>query len=159
MYNTQQVPVMQNRLAQMENQYQNMYGYPYSMQQNPYQSTVPNSQQIPAGLKGRPVGNIEEARASMIDLDGSIFVFPDYGNGRIYTKQINLDGTSSLRSYKLEEHPAQAIPSNQNQSEWEPVAKTLQEEINSLKSQIQALTQNKEVKSNVQSNANVKSSK
>jgi hypothetical protein len=38
------------------------------------------------GLKGRPVASIEEAKASPIDFDGSIFFFPDVANKKIYTK-------------------------------------------------------------------------
>ena len=53
------------------------------------------------GLKGRPVASIEEARASIIDFDGSIFYFPDLANKRIYTKQINMDGTASFNVYEL----------------------------------------------------------
>ena len=49
------------------------------------------------GIKGRPVASIEEARASIIDFDGSIFYFPDLANKRIYTKQINMDGTALLQ--------------------------------------------------------------
>jgi hypothetical protein len=45
-------------------------------------------------LKGRPVASIEEARASIIDFDGSVFYFPDLANKCIYTKQINMDGTA-----------------------------------------------------------------
>jgi len=56
-------------------------------------------------LKGRPVASIEEARASSIDFDGSVFYFPDLANKRIYTKQINMDGTSSLLMYELKEIP------------------------------------------------------
>ena len=56
-----------------------------------------------AGIKGRPVASIEEARASIIDFDGSIFYFPDLANKRIYTKQINLDGTANLLVYELKE--------------------------------------------------------
>lgn len=36
-----------------------------------------------------------------IDFDGSIFYFPDLANNKIYTKQINLDGTASLCMYEL----------------------------------------------------------
>lgn len=56
----------------------------------------------PAFLKGRPVSSLEEARAAQIDLDGSLFVFPDLGNKKIYTKKINLDGTATLNSYSLD---------------------------------------------------------
>ena len=61
--------------------------------------------QVALGLKGRPVASIEEVRASIIDFDGSIFYFPDLANRKIYTKQINLDGTVSLNVYELKEMP------------------------------------------------------
>ena len=62
-------------------------------------------QQMPNYLKGRPVSSLEEARAANIDFDGSIFYFPDVANKRIYTKQINTDGTSSLLMYELKTIP------------------------------------------------------
>ena len=51
-------------------------------------------------LKGRPVSSAEEARVSAIDFDGSTFYFPDLANKRIYTKQINLDGTATMLMQK-----------------------------------------------------------
>ncbi len=63
------------------------------------------SQQQYMGIKGRPVASIEEVRASIIDFDGSIFYFPDLANKRIYTKQINIDGTAILNMYELKEIP------------------------------------------------------
>lgn len=50
-------------------------------------------------LKGRPVSSKEEARAAQIDFDGSLWVFTDVGNGKIYTKQINNDGTATFKTY------------------------------------------------------------
>lgn len=52
-------------------------------------------------IKGRPVVSIDEARASQIDLDGSLYVFPDLSNKKIYTKQINMDGTASFNIFEL----------------------------------------------------------
>ena len=49
--------------------------------------------------------SIEEVRASAIDFDGSVFYFPDLANKKIYTKQINLDGTASINMYELKEMP------------------------------------------------------
>lgn len=60
------------------------------------------------GIKGRPVSSLEEARATSIDFDGSIFYFPDLANHRIYTKQINLDGTSTLNIYEYKDVPDQS---------------------------------------------------
>ena len=58
-------------------------------------------------LKGRLVSSLEEVRATPIDFDGSIFYFPDLANKRIYTKQINIDGTASLYVYELRELPVE----------------------------------------------------
>lgn len=56
-------------------------------------------------LKGRLVSSIDEARAAPIDFDGSVFYFPDLANQKIYTKQINMDGTATLNMYELKELP------------------------------------------------------
>ena len=52
-------------------------------------------------LKCRPVASKEQARAAQIDLDGSLWVFTDVGNQRIYTKQINYDRTATFKTYVL----------------------------------------------------------
>lgn len=74
----------------------------------------PSQQPQPAfiGLKGRPVSSLEEARAATIDFDGSVFFFPDLANKRIYTKQINLDGTASMNMYEYKEVPTEAFNSS-----------------------------------------------
>ena len=52
-------------------------------------------------LKCRPVSSREEAMAFQIDLDGSLWVFPNVANNKIYTKQINNDGTATFNTYIL----------------------------------------------------------
>ena len=42
-------------------------------------------------------------RAIPVDFDGSIFFFPDLANGKIYTKQVNIDGTASLNVYEYKQ--------------------------------------------------------
>lgn len=84
--------------------YQN-YNYQQPTQMRP-QMQMPAAIAQP-GLKGRPVSSLEEARAASIDFDGSIFYFPDYANKKIYTKQINMDGTSSFMLYELKELPVE----------------------------------------------------
>ena len=88
-YYPQQIPNQQ--VSQQQPQYQ-IPGY---LRQAPPQVT----------LKGRLVSSLEEARATSIDFDGSVFYFPDLANKRIYTKQINMDGTASLYVYELSELP------------------------------------------------------
>ena len=87
--------------------------YNYYPQQNQVTQQQPVYQQVPiyrqgppqTGLKGRLVSSLEEARATSIDFDGSVFYFPDLANKRIYTKQINIDGTATLCMYELREIP------------------------------------------------------
>ena len=91
---TQQIPNIQfpyNNNLMMNTPYDNYMGRP--MQQNlPIQY-----------LKCRPVSSKEEARAFQIDLDGSLNVFTDIANGKIYTKQINNDGTATFKTYVFTE--------------------------------------------------------
>ena len=89
-----QQPVQQN---QQITQQQPLYQVPNYLRQAPPQVT----------LKGRLVSSLEEARATSIDFDGSVFYFPDLANKRIYTKQINMDGTASLYVYELRETPVE----------------------------------------------------
>ena len=89
--------------------YSNYNYYPQPTNQPPpYQPRAYQQAPLqPMGLKGRLVSSFEEARASSIDFDGSVFYFPDLANRRIYTKQINIDGTASLYVYELREMPVQ----------------------------------------------------
>lgn len=97
-----------------------------------YQQTMkPMSPATPTmyGLKGRPVSSLDEVRASSIDFDGSVFFFPDLANKRIYTKQINMDGTAILNMYELKEMPLQ-----QNTIQGDFITrKEFEEVINSLR--------------------------
>lgn len=91
------------------------FGQPMFQQQHPsyYQSSyLPQMNNIPIGLRGRPVSSIEEVRASMIDFDGTTFYFPDASKKSIYTKKMNLDGTASLETYRLVETPLEAPPAS-----------------------------------------------
>lgn len=89
--------------------------YPYYMPQQfsaaPYtpQQRMQYVEQPQIGIKGRPVSSIEEVKATSIDFDGSVFFFPDLANKKIYTKQINLDGTSTLNVYELKNTPVETV--------------------------------------------------
>ena len=84
---------------------------PQMFAQNPYvtQPRMPYVEQPQIGIKGRPVSSIEEVKATSIDFDGSVFFFPDLANRKIYTKQINLDGTSTLNVYELKNTPIEPV--------------------------------------------------
>lgn len=80
-----------------------MYGQQPYYYQMPQQRIMNPYEAIPQ-LKGRFVSSFDEAKASQIDFDGSMFVFPDIANRRIYTKQINIDGTALFNVYTLAEN-------------------------------------------------------
>ena len=101
--------------------YNNNYYQPAQTQAPIYQPQL--RQQL--SLRGRPVSSIEEVRASTIDFDGSVFYFPDLANKRIYTKQINMDGTATLLMYELKEIPTEVPPSFVTREEFESAIQQL----------------------------------
>ena len=76
-----------------------------AVQPMPYHPGMVQPQPAPAFMKGRPVASIDEAKAAQIDLDGSLNIFPDLNNKRIYTKQVNLDGTVTFNVFELNPDP------------------------------------------------------
>lgn len=118
------------------------YQYPYNQQyqQRPVQMDTPQynmTQMVMPSvnyIKGRPVASFDEARAAQIDFDGSLHVFTDIGNKKIYTKQINLDGTAALHTYSL-------VEDETPQKEVEYVTKS---EFNQALVQLEAMIQQKE---------------
>ena len=100
----------------------NNYYQPIQPPAAPYTPTMRPSM----GLKGRPVSSIDEARASSIDFDGTVFYFPDLANRCIYTKQINVDGTATLLMYELKEIPVASQPNFVTREEFENTITQLQ---------------------------------
>ena len=102
-------PTLQNaqqRLQMMEAQYPQFaanYGQPMGQPPSPQ----PQTPAAPV-LKGRPVSNEQEANAAMIDFDGSLFIFPDKAHGKIYTKQLGLDGNIIFERYSIDQLPEAA---------------------------------------------------
>lgn len=145
----------QNRLNQMEQQYNaNQYGMQYPMQQ---------PQQAPQYIKGRPVSSFDEAKAIAIDWDGSIFVFTDVANKKIYTKQIMLDGTAELKTYVLAEpEPAPAPTHTQTNGDAYVLRSDFESQIEHMQAEIEELKKGGNVdestRSNVKSNVRKQSS-
>jgi hypothetical protein len=48
-----------------------------------------------------PVTSIEEVKTSQVNFDGSISVFTDITHGKIYTKQLDLNGLACINVYEL----------------------------------------------------------
>ena len=122
------------------NQQQQAGFYPY-----PYQAAMAPSMRpeaptymmpqtaAPAFIKGRPVSSLEEAKVAQVDLDGSIFIFPDLGNKKIYTKRINADGTATLQTYALDTMPTNDEIKYATKEELIELKSTLEDIVNKLK--------------------------
>ena len=80
----------------------------------------------------RPVSSIEEVRACPVDFDGSVFYFTDVANKRIYTKQINLDGTVSINLYELKTDQVTNSTQYVTKQEFENVINQLYNKFNPL---------------------------
>ena len=136
----------QNRLNQMEQQYNaNQYGMQYPMQQ---------PQQAQQYIKGRPVSSFDEAKAIAIDWDGSIFVFTDVANKKIYTKQIMLDGTAELKTYVLAEpEPAPTQTQTQTNGDAYVLRSDFESQIEHMQAEIEELKKGGNVDESTRSNA------
>ena len=125
----------------------NFIQYPYNnnlISNTPYEnylgrSFVTNQPIQTQYLKCRPVSSKEEARAFQIDLDGSLWVFTDIGNEKIYTKQINNDGKASFKTYAFvqDEFP-NANTEYVTKSEFQQVIQALTAAIQSKQNQTSA---------------------
>lgn len=94
---------------------------------NYFQAPTQPPRQPSYSLKGRPVSSLEEARALSIDFDGSVFYFPDLANKKIYTKQINMDGTATLNMYELKPMPVAPTADYITRAEFESALLKIQE--------------------------------
>lgn len=94
---------------------------------NYFQAPTQPPRQPSYQLKGRPVSSLEEARALSIDFDGSVFYFPDLANKKIYTKQINMDGTATLNMYELKPVPVVPTADYITRAEFESALLKIQE--------------------------------
>ena len=96
-------------------------------------------------IKCRPVSSKDEARACQIDLDGSLWVFTDIGNGKIYTKQINNDGTAAFKTYAFvkDENPYDSSTEYVTKEEFNKVIQTLAAAIHPAQQQVQNNTETK----------------
>lgn len=96
-------------------------------------------------IKCRPVSSKDEARACQIDLDGSLWVFTDLGNGKIYTKQINNDGTAAFKTYAFvkDENPYDSSTEYVTKEEFNKVIQTLAAAIHPAQQQAQNNTETK----------------
>lgn len=111
-------PPMQDRLAQLQNQ---------------YQQTVPqgfnNMQAVqPMHLNGQVVDSIDVVKAKDVDMTGAVTYYPKADLTEIYTKQLQPNGMSRIVTYK-------AIPEETPEPATRPVT---MDTINDLISQLRS---------------------
>jgi len=129
-------------MGQMQTPIQFPYGNNVLLNNTPYDNYMGRnnspSNSIPSQfLKCRPVSSKEEARAYQIDLDGSLWVFTDLGNNKIYTKQVNNDGTATFKTYDLvkDENPYNNSTEYVTKEEFNKVVQALMAAIHPVASQ------------------------
>ena len=93
-YGYQQQPIMpyQDRLTQLQNQYNQTVPYNQPVAQQPHQILV---------LNGQMVGSLDEVKAKDVDLSGNPTWYPKVDGTEVYRKQLQPDGTSKILTYTL----------------------------------------------------------
>lgn len=146
---------MQQRLASLQQQQQQMYQQP-PMQQLPTMAQMPPVQPNtypPVQIKGRPVTSIEEARAAQVDLDGTSTYFPAPAEGKIYEKLIGMDGLPIFRVYQLQQDGGMQAPAYADNN----TVLALQRRIEKLEEQIGGMTNDEHIPDNADGTAGRKS--
>ena len=102
-YGYQQQPVMpyQDRLTQLQNQYNQTMPYNQPMVQQTQQMAV---------LNGQMVGSLDEVKGKDVDLSGNPTWYPKVDGTEVYRKQLQPDGTSKIHTYILSQDGVQEQP-------------------------------------------------
>ena len=95
----QQIQPYQDRLAQLQNSYQQAMPYGQAQIQQPIQQ-MPQMQQIPM-LQGQMVDGIDTVKAKDVDMSGNPVYYPKTDGTEIYRKQLQADGRSRIFVYRL----------------------------------------------------------
>lgn len=96
-------PSYQNNLNRAPYNQQFSYGYPNSSYGNQfsYPMNTQMNQPVQPKVYCKAVTSEDEAKAAPIELDGSLHIFTHLNQGKIYTKQLELDGNAPLRTFVM----------------------------------------------------------
>ena len=92
----QQIQPYQDRLAQLQNSYQQAMPYGQAQIQQP----MPQVPQIPM-LQGQMVDGIDTVKAKDVDMSANPVYYPKTDGTEIYRKQLQADGRSRIFVYRL----------------------------------------------------------
>lgn len=126
-----------DRLAQLQAQ-QQQYNQP---QYNPQMQTQP------IGLNGEIVDGIDVVKAKNVDMSGNVTFYPKADLSEIYTKQLQMDGTSRIVTYRAVQPETPAQKDRKSDSDVDVVGmfgqlKTdLLQEISDLKDMVNQISQ------------------
>lgn len=132
-----QITPYPDRLAQLQSQ-QQQYNQP---QYNPQMQTQP------MGLSGEIVDSIDVVKAKNVDMSGNVTFYPKADLSEIYTKQLQMDGTSRIVTYRAVQPETPAERDRRSDSDVDVVGmfgqlKTdLLQEISDLKDMVNQISQ------------------
>ena len=109
----QQIQPYQDRLAQLQNSYQQAMPYGQAQIQQPIQQ-MPQVPQIPM-LQGQMVDGIDTVKAKDVDMSGNPVYYPKTDGTEVYRKQLQADGRSRIFTYRLVNEGEQPETNNANQ--------------------------------------------
>ena len=159
------VPYMNPYYFQNNPMYQQQYGqinpYPDRLAQLQAQQQQFNQSQLgqqmpvqPVGLSGEVVDSIDVVKAKNVDMSGNVTYYPKSDMSEIYTKQLQMDGTSRIVTYRAvqpeteakKEQTQTAVDMNVINGMFGQLRSDLLNEISDLKDLVNSMTHAQSVK-------------
>lgn len=133
----QQIQPYQDRLAQLQNSYQQAMPYGQAQIQQPIQQ-MPQVTQIPM-LQGQMVDGIDTVKAKDVDMSGNPVYYPKTDGTEVYRKQLQADGRSRIFTYRLVNEGEQPESNNTNQVDIVSLINQLRDDVHAEISEIKEL--------------------
>lgn len=133
----QQIQPYQDRLAQLQNSYQQAMPYGQAQIQQPIQQ-MPQMPQIPM-LQGQMVDGIDTVKAKDVDMSGNPVYYPKTDGTEIYRKQLQSDGRSRIFVYRLLNPEEQQPKQEEKQIDIEAMFNQLRNDVCSEISEIKSM--------------------
>ena len=133
----QQIQPYQDRLAQLQNSYQQAMPYGQAQIQHPIQQ-MPQVPQIPM-LQGQMVDGIDTVKAKDVDMSGNPVYYPKTDGTEVYRKQLQADGRSRIFTYRLVNEGEQPESNKTNQVDIVSLINQLRDDVHAEISEIKEL--------------------
>lgn len=133
----QQIQPYQDRLAQLQNSYQQAMPYGQAQIQQPIQQ-MPQVPQIHM-LQGQMVDGIDTVKAKDVDMSGNPVYYPKTDGTEVYRKQLQADGRSRIFTYRLVNEGEQPESNNTNQVDIVSLINQLRDDVHAEISEIKEL--------------------